>query len=64
MDLKGFHLIFISASCLLSLFFGFWAFQQFAQKSQTGYIVTSIISIFIGIGLIVYGFKTFKKVIA
>ena len=54
MGLKGFHIVFIIASILLSFGFALWA-------NQHSFMITAIISFLIGISLIVYGIYFMKK---
>ena len=53
-SLKQFHMIFISISVILCMFFGYWSYNH----SLMYYLSLSIISM---IGLIVYGTVFYKK---
>ena len=62
MTLKGVHIVFVTASTILCVFFGLWAAVQYSGTPSTGYIATSIISFVCAIGLVVYGIKFSKKI--
>jgi DNA-binding transcriptional regulator of glucitol operon len=56
MSLKTIHIVFIVASCLLTVFFGYWAWSQFlgpgGSRADLAYGVISIGAFF---GLLAYG---------
>lgn len=62
MSLKDFHLIFISASVLCSIGFGYWAVDQHALLHGWGYLTTAISSFLVAGGLIVYEVLFIKKI--
>jgi hypothetical protein len=62
MSLKAIHIIFIIASCGVTLFFGIWAFQQYngpeSSPADLAYLGASILGL---AGLIVYARYFLKK---
>jgi len=62
MSLRGFHIIFIIASILLSSIFALWAMQYYVEHQLVGYLVTALMTLFVTIGLILYLIKFTKKV--
>jgi hypothetical protein len=62
MSLKAFHLIFITASCLLALGCGIWAFKNyFSADGKTFDLIFGICSVAATIGLILYERYFLKK---
>lgn len=62
MTLKGFHIVFVSAATLLTIFFGVWAYQQYMAEQGTVYLITTICSWMLSVGLVIYGILFYKKV--
>ena len=54
MSLRAFHLLFIALSVVLTAFFGAWAIGQYQSAHEVGYVVTGIVSLASGVGLVVY----------
>ncbi len=61
MSLKAFHLVFITASVLLSFGFGAWSLVDFSDYGRTVDLVFGIGSVGVGVGLIVYGRYVLRK---
>ena len=62
MSLKAFHLIFISASCVLALGFGVWELKSyFSAEGKAIDLVFGIGSLLATVGLIVYERYFLKK---
>jgi hypothetical protein len=61
MSLKAFHLVFITASVLLSFGFGAWSLVGFSDYGRTVDLVFGIGSVGVGVGLIVYGRYVLRK---
>ena len=63
MSLKSFHLIFITIVSLITVFFGYWCYNEWSLYNDAKYIILSILSIIFCIGLIFYS-KWFLKEIS
>ena len=63
MSLRHFHIIFIVASILLSIFFGLWALQMYSQENTGGYLMTAISSFACAAGLAVYAVYFVRKIL-
>ena len=61
MSLKEFHIVFITASILLSLGFSYWGLSQYYQLHEVVYLGTSIVSLLTAIGLVIYEVTFIKK---
>ncbi len=61
MSLKAFHLVFITASVLLSFGFGAWSLVGYSDYGRTVDLVFGVGSVGIGVGLIVYGRYVLRK---
>lgn len=61
MNIKNIHLVFISASILLALFFAVWSWGHAAQQGTDVYKTVSFVSVITALALIVYAFFFFKK---
>ena len=62
MSIKDFHIIFIIAAIIISFGFAYWAFLQYIQLSSGSYMLTSVVSLLIGISLIIYEIKFIQKI--
>ena len=63
MSLKSFHLIFITIVSLFTIFFGYWCYNEWSLYNEIKYIIFSILSIFLCVGLMIYS-KWFLKEIS
>ena len=62
MSLKAFHLVFISAAIVLAFGFGAWLLKgYFSPEGRIGELVSGLISIIAGVGLMVYERYFLKK---
>ena len=62
MSLKAFHIVFITASTLLSFGFGAWALREYLSEGASPTNLTmAALSVASGVGLIVYGRYFLKK---
>lgn len=61
MSLKAFHIFFVAASVLMSLGVGAWGADRYLVTLNTSNLALAILSFVLGAGLIVYGFKVYKK---
>ena len=55
MNLRNFHLLFVTLSVVLTAFFAAWAAGQYRLDHETGYAVAGAASLAAGAGLAVYG---------
>ena len=62
MSLKTFHIIFIIASIICSLFFAGWSYKNFIVSSLTVYLITAIASTFVSLSLVIYEIYFIKKI--
>jgi len=62
LTLRGVHIIFVAAVVFLTMFFGYWALQEYERLNTTGYLVTAIISFLCTVAVIIYGVKFSQKV--
>ncbi len=62
MNLKAFHIVFVTLSSLMSFVFGGWCWRYAEANQTSGYRAISAASIGAGIALIVYGFWFWKKI--
>ena len=61
MSLKAFHIFFVTVSVLMCLGVGAWGTNEYlAAGSATG-LGLAVACFVLGAGLIVYGFKVYKK---
>lgn len=61
MSLKSFHIVFIAASCLLSLTVGIWSFGPGAQHLGPTHLPFGVSSLLLGIASAVYGVYFIRK---
>lgn len=61
MSLKAFHLVFIAASILMSVFVGAWGVGQYRAGGGGGAMTLSIGSFLLGGVLAVYGVSVYRK---
>lgn len=61
MSLKAFHIFFVTVSVLMCLGVGAWSTDKYlASEGATGFGLP-VACFVLGAGLIVYGFKVYKK---
>ncbi len=61
MSLKTFHVAFISIAILLSIGFGVWGIQQFAETNGAANLAMAIISLLISVTLVLYEINFLRK---
>jgi len=61
MSLKAFHVIFITAACLLAFGFGAWMLNAYKAEGAQSDLAFGIGSIIVGLGLVVYEICFLKK---
>jgi hypothetical protein len=61
MSLKAFHIVFVSASILLSLMFGVWSVMSYFEGGPVRDLIFGIGSLVAGVGLVFYGKYVLKK---
>jgi len=62
MSLKEFHIVFITASILLSLGFATWGFIQYNELHDALYLGASVLSIGAAGGLVIYEISFVRKI--
>jgi len=55
MSLKVFHIVFISTSILLGIFFAVWCLMEYAGEKDTFYLIMFVLTLIMTFGLIIYG---------
>ncbi|MCH8327386.1 MAG: hypothetical protein IID15_02520 [Candidatus Marinimicrobia bacterium] len=62
MSLSQFHLFFIAASIFICAAFGYWGIQNYLNEMVGGSMLALAVgSIMLGIGLVVYEVKVYRK---
>ncbi len=62
MSLKAFHLIFVTATTLFSLFFGLWSLKQYRNVDPSALNLTFVfLAVAMLIALPIYGYYFLKK---
>lgn len=64
MSLKAFHILFVVVSVVMSLGVGAWGTHEYLATGNSLGIGLGIASFVLGAGLVVYGFKVYKKLAA
>jgi len=62
MNLKTFHIVFVTLSSLMSFVFGGWCWRYAEANQSSGYRTLGVASFGAGLALIVYGFWFWKKI--
>ncbi len=62
MNLKSFHIFFVTVSTLMSFGFGGWCWRYADANQSTGFRVLAAASFVVGVALIFYGFWFWKKI--
>ncbi len=62
MNLKAFHIVFVTLSSLMSFVFGGWCWRYAEANQSSGYRTLGVASFGAGLALIVYGFWFWKKI--
>ena len=61
MSLRIFHVVFIIASIVLSLFVAVWALREYQATHSAGALALGIVFVIAGIAMVIYGQRWFKK---
>ena len=61
MSLKSFHLFFIAASIALCAVVAAWGVQGYRASRQAGSLGLAVFCAVLGVALVVYGLKVFRK---
>jgi hypothetical protein len=61
MSLKAFHILFVTVSTLLAVWFTVWSFTHYGAGAGTLYLVSGIGGCLLVIGLPIYGVWFLKK---
>lgn len=61
MSLKAFHILFVTLSTLLAIWFSIWSFGQHVAGAGTLYLVLGACGALLVVALIVYGIWFLKK---
>ncbi|MCH7666237.1 MAG: hypothetical protein IH936_09965 [Acidobacteria bacterium] len=61
MSLKAFHIFFIAVSVLMCLGVGAWGTNEYLAGGNGTGLGLAVMCLVLGAGLIVYGFKVYKK---
>lgn len=61
MSLRIFHIVFIVASVLLSLFVAVWGFRTYAAEHDRGAFFLGAFMAFVAVALVAYGVKAYGK---
>ena len=61
-SLKEFHIVFITASILLSLGFATWGFVQYNELHDMIYVGASLLSVMAAMGLVIYEIFFIRKI--
>jgi len=62
MNLKTFHILFVTVSSLMSFGFGGWCWRYAQTNQSSGFRVLAAASFGVGVALIFYGFWFWKKI--
>lgn len=61
MSLRIFHIVFIAASTITAFGFGAWGIAEYRTSAEISDLALAIGSMVVGIALVWYGNKVFKK---
>ena len=61
MSLRIFHVVFIIASIVLSLFVAVWAIREWQATHSAGALALGIVFVVAGLAMVIYGQRWFKK---
>ena len=61
MSLRIFHIVFIVASVLLSLFVAVWGFRTYAAEHDRSAFAVGALFAFVGVALVAYGVRAYGK---
>jgi hypothetical protein len=61
MSLKNFHILFITISVILTVYFGSWAFSIYRATPAMTYLALGVASVMTGAALVVYEMAFVRK---
>jgi len=61
MSLRIFHIVFIVASVLLSVFVAVWGFRTYAAEHDKSAFALGALFLFVGVILVAYGVRAYAK---
>ena len=61
MSLRVFHIVFVIATVVLSLYVALWGIREFAQERSVLGLTMAIVFLATAVGLMIYGKKAFTK---
>lgn len=61
MSLRAFHIIFVVATIVLSLYVALWGIREFASERSFGALGLAVIFLVTAVGLTIYGKKAAAK---
>ncbi len=61
MSLKAFHILFVAVCVVMCLAVGAWGTREYLAASNVTGLGLAVACFVLGAGLIVYGFKVYKK---
>jgi uncharacterized PurR-regulated membrane protein YhhQ (DUF165 family) len=61
MSLRAFHIIFVVATIVLSLYVALWGIREFSQERNFGALTLGLIFLATAVGLVFYGKKAAAK---
>jgi uncharacterized PurR-regulated membrane protein YhhQ (DUF165 family) len=61
MSLRAFHIVFIVATVVLSLYVALWGIRQYTQEQSVGALALTSVFLLAAIALVIYGKKVFRK---
>ena len=61
MSLRAFHIIFIIATIVLSLYVALWGIREFSAERSTGALGLSALFLITAVALMIYGKKALAK---
>jgi hypothetical protein len=61
MSLRIFHIVFVLASILLSLFVAAWGFRQYSDAGSQAGLILGCVFLLSGFALVIYGVRVFRK---
>lgn len=62
MSLKAFHILFISLSIVITVLFGIWCAQSYADTGKALYLVGTVFAFVFSASLLFYGIWFLKKI--
>ena len=61
MSLRAFHIIFIIATIVLSLYVALWGIREFSAERSLGALALAAVFLVAAVALMIYGKKTLTK---